>query len=128
MIRSEDHYEVGGFMKVSRIEDMTKGWFVGAFEPSVMRTDACEVAVTRHSAGYRLEDHYHVIATEVTLVLSGQARMMGRDCAAGEIIVVEPGETSNFLAVTDVVLVVVKIPSVQGDKYLSKAAGTEKTP
>jgi quercetin dioxygenase-like cupin family protein len=113
-------------MKVSRIEDMTSGWFVGAFEPSAMRTDACEVAVKRHEVGYRLEDHYHAIATEATLVLSGQARMMGRDCAPGEIIVVEPGETSNFLAVTDVVLVVVKIPSVQSDKYPSKVAGPEK--
>ena len=55
-------------MKVSRIEDMASGWFVGAFEPSAMRTDACEVAVKRHAAGYRLEDHYHAIATEATLV------------------------------------------------------------
>jgi hypothetical protein len=105
-------------MKISRIEDMTKGWFVGAFAPSVMRTDACEVAVKHHNAGYSDVDHYHEIATEATVVVSGRARMMGRDCGAGDIIVVEPGETSNFLAVTDVILVVVKIPSVQGDKYL----------
>jgi hypothetical protein len=105
-------------MRVSRIEDMTKGWFVGAFEPSVLWTDACEVAVKRHNAGYSDEDHFHEVATEATVVVSGQARMMGRDCSAGDIIVVEPGETSNFLAVTDVILVVVKIPSVKGDKYL----------
>jgi hypothetical protein len=105
-------------MKVSRIEEMTKGWFVGAFEPSALWSDACEVAVKRHNAGYIDEDHYHEISTEATVVVSGQARMMGRDCGAGDIIVVEPGETSNFLAVTDVILVVVKIPSVVGDKYL----------
>jgi hypothetical protein len=105
-------------MKVSRIEDMTNGWFVGAFEPSVMWTDACEVAVKRHNAGYWDEDHYHQIATETTVVVSGKGRMMDRDCGAGDVIVVEPGETSNFLAITDVIIVVVKIPSVQGDKYL----------
>jgi hypothetical protein len=110
-------------MKVSRIEDMTKGWFVGAFEPSVMWTNACEVALKRHSAGYSDEAHYHEIAAEATVVVSGHARMMGRDCGAGDIIVVEPGETSNFLAVTDVVLVVVKIPSVHGDKYPLEAQG-----
>jgi hypothetical protein len=109
-------------MKVSRIEDMTKGWFVGAFEPSVLWTDACEVAVKRHNAGYSDEDHYHEVATEATVVVSGRARMIGRDCAAGDIIVVEPGEISNFLAITDVILVVVKLPSVQRDKYLSKVA------
>jgi hypothetical protein len=105
-------------MKVSRIEDMTKGWFVGGFESAALWSDACEVAVKRHNAGYSDEDHYHEIATEATVVVSGKARMMGRDCGAGDIIVVEPGEISNFLAVTDVLVVVVKIPSVPGDKYL----------
>ena len=49
MIGLEHCYKRGGFMKVRRIEEMTKGWFVGSFEPSVLWTDACEVAVKRHS-------------------------------------------------------------------------------
>ena len=32
-------------MKVDRLENMTKGWFVGDFKPAVLRTDAVEVAV-----------------------------------------------------------------------------------
>jgi hypothetical protein len=110
-------------MKVGRIEEMTKGWFVGAFEPSVLWSDACEVAVKHCDAGYRDEDHYHEIATEATVVISGQARMMGRDYCAGDIIVVKPGQISNLLAVTNVILVVVKIPSVQGDKYPVQGRG-----
>ena len=43
--------------------------------------------------------------------------MMGQRWSAGDIVVVEPGEATDFLAVTDAVNVVVKLPSVAGDKY-----------
>jgi len=36
---------------------------------------------------------------------------------AGDIAVLEPGESADFLAETDVVTTVVKLPSVAGDKY-----------
>ena len=38
-------------MKVGKLDDMTKGWFVGNFEPSVLRTNAVEVAVKKYSEG-----------------------------------------------------------------------------
>ncbi len=59
----------------------------------------------------------HKIATEVTLILEGSAEMSGQRLDAGDILVLEPGEASDFRALTDVVTVVVKLPSVAGDKY-----------
>jgi len=41
---------------------------------------------------------------------------MGRTWEAGDIIVVEPGEATSFTAITDATNVVVKVPSVVGDK------------
>jgi hypothetical protein len=38
-------------MKVHRLEDMTRGWFVGDFAPTLYRTDAVEVAVKHFTAG-----------------------------------------------------------------------------
>ena len=32
-------------MDVYRLDDMVKGWFVGDFEPTALRTAACEVSV-----------------------------------------------------------------------------------
>lgn len=106
-------------MQHFRLEEMTKGWFVGAFAPTALRTDACEVAVKSYRAGEREPAHLHRVATEVTLVVSGIVRMAGRDWKAGDIVVLEPGTVSEFEALTDAVNVVVKTPSVAGDKYVA---------
>jgi len=105
-----------------RLEDMFKGWFVGDFEPTLVRTQACEVAVKNYRAGDAEELHHHKVATEVTLVLSGRVRMCGREWGAGDIIVLEPGEATDFVALTDAVNVVVKTPGASNDKYLGAPA------
>lgn len=104
-------------MRTAKLADMTGGWFVGAFAPSVLTTDAAEVAVKHYTAGTTEELHHHRIATEVTVVISGTIRMAGAEWTAGDIIVLEPGEATAFEAVTDVVNVVVKSPGALGDKY-----------
>lgn len=105
-------------MRTGRLEEMFKGWFVGNFSPTLLQTDACEVAVKRYKAGEQEEMHYHKVATEVTLVLEGRVRMRDRDWGPGDIIVLEPGEATNFEALTDAVNVVVKTPGASNDKYL----------
>lgn len=104
-------------MKRARLDDMTKGWFVGGFDPAALRTDACEVAVKRYRAGTEEAAHVHRVAVEVTLILEGEVEMAGERCCSDDILVVEPGDPSSFRALTDAVLVVVKMPSVAGDKY-----------
>ncbi len=104
-------------MRRARLDDMVKGWFVGDFAPSALRTRACEVAVKRYAAGTVEAAHVHTVAVEVTLVLEGQVEMAGTRLGVGDIAVVEPGEPSSFRALTDAVLVVVKEPSVAGDKH-----------
>ncbi len=106
-------------MTVCRLHDMTKGWFVGDFTPTALKTDAAEVAVKNYKAGDREAWHYHKVATEVTLILSGEVRMNGTTYRAGDIIRIEPGEGTDFEAVTDVTTVVSKVPSVAGDKYIA---------
>ena len=109
-------------MQHDRLEKMVKGWFVGAFSPTAHATKACEVAVKQYCAGEKESAHHHKVATEVTLILSGEARMMGRTWRAGDIITLSPGETTDFEAITDTLTVVVKTPSISGDKYLADAA------
>jgi len=104
-------------MKVARLDDMVRGWFVGAFSPTALSTDVCEVAVQRFKAGDASAAHVHSIATEVTLVLSGRVRMVGREFGPGDIILIEPGEATAFEALTDAVNVVVKVPGALDDKH-----------
>lgn len=104
-------------MKHAKLTEMVKGWFVGAFEPTALSTDACEVAVKQYKAGEREDAHHHKVATEITLVLSGRILMAGREWGSGDIIVLEPGEETEFEALEDSMNVVVKVPGALNDKY-----------
>lgn len=105
-------------MKTGRLDSMTKGWFVGNFEPSLYKTNNCEVAVKSYKAGEFEEKHCHKIATEITVVVKGKIRMFEREFREGEIVVAEPGDVTDFVAVSDSVNVVVKIPGENNDKYI----------
>ena len=83
-----------------------------------VRTPAVEVGVKEYKAGDReASRHLHKVATELTLIVSGRAVMCERAVGPGDIVTVEPGEATAFEAITDVTTVVVKLPSVAGDKY-----------
>ena len=100
-----------------KLDEMVRGWFVGDFEPTVARSSEVEVAVNSYVAGDAEERHVHKVATEVTAVVSGSVRMDGTDLHAGDIVRIPPGQASDFLALTDAVVVAVKLPAVAGDKY-----------
>lgn len=106
-------------MKVSKIGDMFKGWFVGNFEPSLFKTDDVEVAVKEYKAGDKEEKHYHKVATEITVVMRGKVLMNGIEYNSGDVILIEPGEATDFEVIDDTITTVVKVPCVKGDKYLS---------
>jgi len=103
-----------------KLEEMVRGWFIGDFEPSVIKTSGFEAAVQKYPAGSVESEHYHKEAIEVTVVVSGKCKMNGHRYVAGDIIVIEPGESNIFEAETDVVTAVIKTPSVRGDKYLTE--------
>ena len=105
-------------MKIERMNNMKGGWFIGNFEPSMLKTNDCEVAVKSYKKGDKEGKHYHKIATEYTVVVKGKVKMFGNVYGVGDIIVVEPGEATAFEAVEDAMNVVVKIPGANNDKYL----------
>lgn len=103
------------------MEDMTKGWFIGNFEPSLLKTNDVEVAVKTYRKGDCEESHYHKIAAEYTVIISGRVKMNGLEYKAGDIIVMEPGEATDFECLENgTVNAVVKIPGANGDKYPAK--------
>jgi quercetin dioxygenase-like cupin family protein len=105
-------------MKKFNFKNMVRGWFVGDFEPSSFKTKECEVSYRVYSKGDYEKKHLHKIATETTLITSGKVLMNGIEYGEGDIIVMEPGEATDFEALTDATNVVVKVPCVKGDKYL----------
>jgi quercetin dioxygenase-like cupin family protein len=105
-------------MIVEKLENMEKGWFIGAFSPTLINTTDVEVAVKSYQKGDYEESHYHKLATEITVIVSGRVRMNGAEYQAGDIIVIEPYEATDFKALEDTVNTVVKFPGAQNDKYL----------
>ena len=105
-------------MRTAKLTDMVRGWFVGNFSPTALATEAVEVAVKTYRAGDKEERHYHKVATEVTLILSGRVRMNGKEYAADDILVIAPMESTDFEVIEDTTTVVVKVPGASNDKYL----------
>lgn len=105
-------------MKTGTLDNMVKGWFIGNFEPTLLKTNEVEVAVKEYKKGDCEASHYHKIATEFTVVVSGKVRMCDQIFEKNDIIVMNPGEATDFEALEDTVCTVVKYPGAENDKYL----------
>ena len=107
-------------MKLAKLGNMKNGWFVGNFEPNVLKTSDVEVAVKKYKANDYEKKHFHKIATEITLIVSGEVEMNKKRYREGDIIVIEPNEATDFLTITDAMTIVVKKPSAKDDKYYAE--------
>ena len=113
---------------VGKVSDYTskKGWFFGHFmkEP-LLKSDLVEVAYQdipnkKPEGG---DSHYHAKCVEINIVLSGGAtfKLNGNEVTVGEgdFWVVYPYTTVEDFSTTDnTKLVVIKAPSVPGDKFV----------
>jgi len=109
-------------MKISRLENMVKGWFVGNFDPTLIRTNDVEVAVKEYKKGDYEAHHYHKLSTEITVITVGKVRMNGMEYTKGDIIVIEPYHATDFEVLEDTTTTVVKYPGANNDKYMGKPA------
>jgi len=104
-------------MKITKMSEMHEGWFIGDFIPSVHRTKDFEVAYKKHSKDEIWDKHVHKVAKEINYLIKGQMLINDIKLNPGEIFVIENGEVADPRFLTDCELIVVKVPSVIGDKY-----------
>ena len=105
-------------MQVLKLSDFTKGWVVGDFEPSIIRTKEVEVSVRFYDEGYTEPAHVHKVATEITIIHDGVYDMNGTMLKRGDVMVLNPGDPTAFKCIEAGSNTVIKMPSVIGDKYL----------
>tara|TARA_B100000941_G_C28473164_1_gene537614 strand:+ start:966 stop:1289 length:324 start_codon:yes stop_codon:yes gene_type:complete len=105
-------------MKKYKLQDMVGGWFIGNFDPSLLKTEDVEVAVKDYKIGSYEDSHFHKIAKEITVIVKGKVLMNGVEYKQGDIIVIEPGESTDFEVLEETITTVVKIPGATNDKYL----------
>ena len=106
-------------MKIDKLSDMRLGWFIGNFEPVVHKSEHFEASVKYFKMGDTEPRHFQRIATEITVIISGKARMNEYYLEAGDIITIEPNEAADFEALSEVSLIAIKFPSIPSDKVLS---------
>jgi hypothetical protein len=106
-------------MKIAKLNEMFKGWFIGDFFPTLVSTQDVEVAVKNYYKDDYEPSHHHKIAKEITVIVEGQVRMNDSIYNSGDIIVIEPNESTDFKVLSDkCTTCVVKIPGATNDKYL----------
>ncbi|MDE2025551.1 MAG: hypothetical protein KGJ07_03590 [Patescibacteria group bacterium] len=107
-------------MKTHNLLQFTRGWFIGNFDPSLAKTEGFEVGIKQYKKGDVEEPHFHKVAQEYTVIISGLFRINGKIYKKDSIINFEPNDISHFECIKDGSTVVIKIPSVKGDKYVVK--------
>ena len=100
------------------LNSFTGGWVVGDFNPSLFKSDCMEVGVKKFLLGDRELSHKQLVATEITIIISGKVRIGNEIFIEGDVVVIPPGEYADFEALSDGSLTCIKFPSIPSDKVL----------
>lgn len=105
-------------MLTGKLDNMVRGWCIGNFEPSILKTDKFEVGVLLHPKGEKWPAHYHKIATEYNILLKGRMKVCDTELTSGDWFVIEPMEIADPIFYEDCQILCIKTPSDTTDKYL----------
>ena len=104
-------------MEVYNLNEFWRGWFIGDFEPSIFRTKDFEIGAVIHKKGEDWPAHVHRESDEYNLLISGEMIICGQRITSGTIFVIRKNEVAKPEFLEDCEVVVIKVPSVVGDKY-----------
>lgn len=108
------------FDKISNYKNH-RNWIIGAFEPSLLKTKDFEVAVFYIKKGEKSDNHFHAEALEVNIIITGECLVSSagikHKLKDGDVFTFPPKVKSNVEYTADTTLIVIKTPSIPGDKY-----------
>ena len=105
-------------MKITKFSDYKGGWFIGNFDPTAFKTKDFEVCYKHHKKGEKWDTHYHMIGTEINLLIEGEMIIQNTRLEKGDVFIIYPYEVADPVFVTDCTVLIVKTPSVTNDKYV----------
>lgn len=105
-------------MITANVKDFTKGWMIGDFEPSVLRTNCFEFARQFHPKGFVGQRHVHDQSTEYNYIASGRLLASGKELSKGDMFIYAPGEVSEVTFLEDTDTIIIRTPSIPTDKRL----------
>lgn len=104
-------------MNVTKLDDYVRGYFIGNFEPSILKTSEFEVAVLFHPKGEKWPAHYHKECVEYNVLIDGSMTVQGKMLNSGDVFVFDAGEIADPVFHEDCRVVCVKVPSIPTDKF-----------
>lgn len=114
-------------MQIHDLKDFKRGWFIGNFLPTIYRCNQ-EVGIQKYVAGEQHAAHYHARGTEINVVISGECSFKLTDIIEdihdyveiheGQCIKISPYVVTQFDALTDCQLLVIKTVSDINDKFI----------
>jgi quercetin dioxygenase-like cupin family protein len=107
-------------MEIHKLKDMKGGWFVGDFTPTAYNTKDFELCYKEHTKGEQWDTHYHKEGTEINLLLEGKMIIQNTELNSGDIFILHPYEIADPIFLEDCKVVILKTPSVPGDKFVVK--------
>lgn len=105
-------------MNIDNIKNYYRGWIIGNFEPSLIKTKLFEIALLQHKKNEKWSKHFHKVATEYNVLISGKMIVCDKEINTGDIFVLEKNEIADPVFLEDCIVLCIKIPSVPGDKYI----------
>jgi len=105
-------------MKIYNLKNFVRGWFIGNFEPTILKTKDFEIGIAHHKKGEDWPKHYHKLAEEFNVLISGKMQIGETILNPNDIFVIEKMEAIKPHFLEDCTVLVVKTPSVPGDKYI----------
>jgi hypothetical protein len=105
-------------VRIEKLDAFVGGWFIGNFEPAIVKSKDFEVCIKHYKAGESEPIHYQLEAWEVTAIITGDCEIGGQAAGPGDVILLAPLEAASFKALSDCTLVAVKSPSKPSDKVL----------
>jgi len=103
---------------ITNLDQCVRGWFIGNFDKSILRTDQFEVAYMKWEPGPFPDLHYQKESTEYNLLVRGKCRFNGRVYGPGDFFVIPPYVVNEGEFLTKSEVVVIKTPSIPDDKVV----------
>lgn len=117
-LSQNDKYSILDRGQVWNLEDFTRGWFIGNFLPSIIKTSDFEIAKLHHYKDEKWPFHYHKEADEYNVLLKGTMLLNGQMISANTIFIIHKNEIACPFFLEDCHVLCIKAPSSPKDKYI----------
>lgn len=105
-------------ISVDKIENYTRGWFVGKFHPSLLKDTDIEIGYLSFKKGEQIDFHYHEHCKEINVLVKGKMIVNDIIINEGDIFVFEPFVPTIPIYLEDTSLIVIKNKPSATDKVI----------